>query len=88
MALDTNRDKVWSEALELALDGWKVTPYMLADSFEISQRTAADVLKTMESKGWLNRERGDHNKAMYVPGPKLPKNLTSYKTENEEEADR
>lgn len=84
MAKDTRRDKAWNHALEAALDGEEIRKFSIASDSGVSERTAADVLRTMEEYGWLDRIGGKGpQRAYFVAGERLPKNLTSYQTEAE-----
>jgi Fic family protein len=84
MAKDTRRDKAWNHALEAALDGEEIRRFSIASEAKVSERTAGDVLRTMAEYGWLERVGGKGpQRAYFVAGERLPKNLTSYKSEGE-----
>ena len=79
MARDTGRDRTWNIALTWALDGEQMHAEEVAHAAEVSERTAADTLRTMAAQGWLTSKGGwGPNRAYYVAGERLPKNLTAY----------
>jgi len=65
MAKQTARDRCWNRILSLILKGGVVVKADLTKAESVSDRTAADVLHTMEEMGWIKRDP--------VPGPKPDK---------------
>jgi len=65
MAKQTARDRCWNRILSLILKGGVVGKADLTKAESVSDRTAADVLHTMEEMGWIKRDP--------VPGPKPDK---------------
>jgi len=65
MAKQTARDRCWNRILSLILKGGVVGKADLTKPESVSDRTAADLLHTMEEMGWIKRDP--------VPGPKPDK---------------
>jgi len=64
MAKQTARDRCWNRILSLILKGGVVGKADLTKPESVSDRTAADLLHTMEEMGWISDP---------VPGPKPDK---------------
>ena len=75
----TSRDTIWDHALTKALEGIELRPKHVARDLEVSERTAADTLRTMSEMGWLEKEGGKGKEPVrFYLGPKLPKTIPAF----------
>ncbi len=78
MAKQTARDRCWNRTLSLILKGGVVLKADLTKAERVSDKTAADVLSTMESMGWIEREKGrGPNPDKWRRGERLPATLNT-----------
>ena len=79
MSKDTKRDIAWNRTLTKILETGSVERKDLTvGEYGASSRTATDVLATMESMDWIEREPVDGPKPdKWIRGPKLPATLST-----------
>jgi hypothetical protein len=75
----TSRDRIWNHALQKSLEGIELRPKHVARDLEVSERTAADCLRTMAEQGWLEKEGGaGKDPVRFYLGPRLPKTIPAF----------